>query len=430
MTGHIYRDIDFPKAHLPQPGPRAVRQPRDEPLHPVLPLRPLLPRLRRRARFRRRSPRTTTSISVATEDGVLENEFSGNLVEVCPTGVFTDKTFRAPLHPQVGPPDRPFDLRPLRRSAATRSPASGTVRCAGSATATTARSTATSCATAGGTGTSLSTAADPASVPRGSGRKATPRPAEAGRAGSRSSGGGDAWRPPRSDRDRLAARVARIQFRPAPPGGAGSVFPGGFGGGLPHGRPRRSEILQAGPARSPSLRKCARRTRSWCWARMSRIARRSWRSPCASSSARAPSFPRAGWISPAGTTPRSGRLAQDEKGHALPGNSGGDQAGGRVAMGATRRARRPGPARVCGGARNRSGRAGCDRFAGGCRPAGGGDRPGVAVRRAAARRLRRRLRQSRRCCRRRRTWPGRCAGGDVPRCFHSPAGSQQPRPWR
>lgn len=28
-------------------------------------------------------------------DGVLENEFSGNLVEVCPTGVFTDKTFSA-----------------------------------------------------------------------------------------------------------------------------------------------------------------------------------------------------------------------------------------------------------------------------------------------------------------------------------------------
>ena len=28
-----------------------------------------------------------------TTDGVLENEFSGNLVEVCPTGVFTDKPF-------------------------------------------------------------------------------------------------------------------------------------------------------------------------------------------------------------------------------------------------------------------------------------------------------------------------------------------------
>lgn len=29
------------------------------------------------------------------EDGQLESEFSGNLVEVCPTGVFTDKTFRS-----------------------------------------------------------------------------------------------------------------------------------------------------------------------------------------------------------------------------------------------------------------------------------------------------------------------------------------------
>lgn len=29
-----------------------------------------------------------------SQDGTLENEFSGNLVEVCPTGVFTDKTLR------------------------------------------------------------------------------------------------------------------------------------------------------------------------------------------------------------------------------------------------------------------------------------------------------------------------------------------------
>lgn len=28
------------------------------------------------------------------EDGPLENEFSGNLIEICPTGVFTDKTFK------------------------------------------------------------------------------------------------------------------------------------------------------------------------------------------------------------------------------------------------------------------------------------------------------------------------------------------------
>src|SRR5262245_4974510 len=29
-----------------------------------------------------------------SEDGTLENEFSGNLVEFCPTGVFTDKTLK------------------------------------------------------------------------------------------------------------------------------------------------------------------------------------------------------------------------------------------------------------------------------------------------------------------------------------------------
>ena len=29
-----------------------------------------------------------------SEDGVLENEFAGNLVEICPTGVFTDGTLR------------------------------------------------------------------------------------------------------------------------------------------------------------------------------------------------------------------------------------------------------------------------------------------------------------------------------------------------
>ncbi|MGA8180594.1 MAG: NADH-quinone oxidoreductase subunit NuoG [Desulfobacterales bacterium] len=29
------------------------------------------------------------------QDGPLENEFSGNLVEICPTGVFTDKTFKS-----------------------------------------------------------------------------------------------------------------------------------------------------------------------------------------------------------------------------------------------------------------------------------------------------------------------------------------------
>ena len=94
MTGHNYRRLPLPQAHPPQPGPGAVHQPRDEPLHPVLPLRAVLPRLCRRAGSRRVSAATTTSTSAVTEDGALESEFSGNLVEVCPTGVFTDKTLK------------------------------------------------------------------------------------------------------------------------------------------------------------------------------------------------------------------------------------------------------------------------------------------------------------------------------------------------
>ncbi len=48
------------------------------------------------------------------EDGPLESEFSGNLVEVCPIGVFDDKTLRRPLHAQVGPADGARRLRALR----------------------------------------------------------------------------------------------------------------------------------------------------------------------------------------------------------------------------------------------------------------------------------------------------------------------------
>ena len=48
------------------------------------------------------------------EDGVLESEFSGNLVEVCPTGVFTDKTFSAHYATEMGFADLAIGLRPLR----------------------------------------------------------------------------------------------------------------------------------------------------------------------------------------------------------------------------------------------------------------------------------------------------------------------------
>lgn len=47
------------------------------------------------------------------ESGVLENEFAGNLIEVCPTGVFTDKTLSKKLHTKVGPTICPNSLHRL-----------------------------------------------------------------------------------------------------------------------------------------------------------------------------------------------------------------------------------------------------------------------------------------------------------------------------
>ena len=45
-----------------------------------------------RERFRCLRLARSRLFRAASRTGVLENEFSGNLVEVCPTGVFTDKT--------------------------------------------------------------------------------------------------------------------------------------------------------------------------------------------------------------------------------------------------------------------------------------------------------------------------------------------------
>ena len=73
------------------------------------------------------------------EDGVLENEFSGNLVEVCPTGVFTDKTLKQPLHPQVGPADRSLGLRALRSRLQHRCRRALWDACGASSTATTTK---------------------------------------------------------------------------------------------------------------------------------------------------------------------------------------------------------------------------------------------------------------------------------------------------
>ena len=49
------------------------------------------------------------------ESGTLENEFSGNLVEVCPTGVFTDKTLKKHYTRKWDLQTAPLDLRQLLR---------------------------------------------------------------------------------------------------------------------------------------------------------------------------------------------------------------------------------------------------------------------------------------------------------------------------
>ena len=78
---------------LAQPGPGPVHRPRDESLHHLL---------SRCVRFYRDYAGGTDLEAMGSRsrmyfgraaDGKLENEFSGNLVEVCPTGVFTDKPF-------------------------------------------------------------------------------------------------------------------------------------------------------------------------------------------------------------------------------------------------------------------------------------------------------------------------------------------------
>ena len=158
MTGHDYRALPLHEAHVPQPVPGAVREPRDEPLHPVLPLRALLPRyaggddlecvLRCTTRLLR--PRATTAC--------WKTNSAATWSRSVPTGVFTDKTLKhhytrkwdlqigavhlRPLRPGLQHDPR----RALRRAAPHR------------ATATTARSTDISCATAAASAMSSSTA--------------------------------------------------------------------------------------------------------------------------------------------------------------------------------------------------------------------------------------------------------------------------------
>ena len=73
------------------------------------------------------------------EDGVLENEFSGNLAEVCPTGVFDDKPFAELYDAQMGFARRRHRSACIARSAATQRPTNAMAKRGVSSTVTTAR---------------------------------------------------------------------------------------------------------------------------------------------------------------------------------------------------------------------------------------------------------------------------------------------------
>ena len=270
MTGHVLPPLPLPQADLPQPGPRAVRHPRDEPLHPVLPLR-------RASTTTTPAAATSASSACATSvyfgrdrDGTLESEFSGNLVEVCPTGVFTDKTLLPALHAQVGPADGALGVPALRPGLQHHRRASATASCAACAAATTARSTATSSATAAASATSSSTRRS-ACAGR-SLRRADGRACRAGRRATAARDGRRAGTPRprllrgRGDRHRLAARLARGQLRAARAGGRRALLPR-------HVRRRTTRLVGAAARRSLRDGACARRPRCATCERRRRRAR-------------------------------------------------------------------------------------------------------------------------------------------------------------
>ena len=120
----------------------------------MLPLRPLL---------QRTTPAATTWWPWASRnqvyfgrhaDGKLESEFSGNLVEVCPTGVFTDKTFKRHYTRKWDLQTAPSVCVALRPGLQHHPGRALRHCCAASAAATTAPSTATSSATGAASATS------------------------------------------------------------------------------------------------------------------------------------------------------------------------------------------------------------------------------------------------------------------------------------
>ncbi|MCK7515149.1 MAG: 2Fe-2S iron-sulfur cluster-binding protein [Desulfobacterales bacterium] len=117
--GHGIRRYPGQEAHLPRPGPGAPGAARDEPLHPLLPLRALLPGVLRLPRPRGARASATAPISAGWRAAVSKAPSAGNLSDICPTGVYTDKPSR--FFGRRWDYQRTADrLHPLLASAATR----------------------------------------------------------------------------------------------------------------------------------------------------------------------------------------------------------------------------------------------------------------------------------------------------------------------
>ena len=178
------------------------------------------------------------------EDGTLENEFSGNLVEVCPTGVFTDKTFKRHY-------TRPWDLQTAPSICAHCALGCNTIPGARYGELRRIRNRYNGEVNGyflcdrgryGYEFVGVDARDRAAAGPQGSKRRA-----RTGRArGSVRAGGCASSRPRACDRDRFAARVARSQLRAAEIGGSGSLLPRGFGRGLPDDG-RRDRDPASGP---------------------------------------------------------------------------------------------------------------------------------------------------------------------------------------
>ena len=148
--------LPFSQAHLPQPGPGALRQPRDEPLHPVLPLRALLRGLRRRRRSRGHGHPQPRCTSAGTRTASWRASSAGTSWRSAPPA-------SSPTRPSRRHYTRKWDLQtapsicPHCGLGCNTIPGERYGCCAASTAATTAPSTATSSATEAALATSSST---------------------------------------------------------------------------------------------------------------------------------------------------------------------------------------------------------------------------------------------------------------------------------